>query len=185
MNPIVYVSYYDAINEPKAKAFMQAAAQIIAQANPGQLYFLFSSTGGSIDAGVALYNYLRALSMPIVMHNIGSIDSIANVVFLAADERYASPHSTFLFHGVQWGFGPGAQLTWSQLQEVESRFKNDESKIVSIISQRTTITPDELKELFHQGETKDLAFAEQKGIIKAVREAKVPQGAPLFSLNFT
>ena len=184
MNQVVYVTYYDVINEQKAKAFMEACAQIIAQATPSQLYFMFSSTGGSVDAGVVLYNYLRALPLPVIMHNIGSIDSIANVVFLAADERYAAPQATFLFHGVQWGFGQGAQLTWNQLQEVVGRFKGDEAKIINIVSERTSVTPEELKELFHQGETKDLTFAQGKGIIKAVREAKVPQGAPLFALNF-
>ncbi len=173
MSATVYVSYYDVINEQKAKAFMQACAQIVPQDKPAQLYFLFSSTGGSVDAGVALHSYLRALPVPITMHNIGSIDSIANVVFLAADERYAAPHASFLFHGVQWGFGQGAQMTRSQLQEVVSRFRGDETKIVNIISQRTSISADELKQLFHQGENKDLAFAKQKGIIRAVREPKV------------
>jgi len=81
VNQTVYVSYYDAITEVKAKALMQACAQIIAQDKPTKLYFLFSSGGGSVDAGVALYNFFHALPLPLVMHNTGTIDSIANVVF--------------------------------------------------------------------------------------------------------
>jgi hypothetical protein len=46
------------------------------------------------------------------------------------------------------------------------------------------MTPEELKQLFHQGETKDVAFAEEKGIINGAREAKIPPGAPFFALNF-
>jgi ATP-dependent protease ClpP protease subunit len=163
---------------------MEACAQIIAQAHATQLYFLFSSTGASVDAGVALYNFLRALPVPIVMHNTGSIDSIANVVFLAADERYANSNSSFLFHGIQWGFSQGAQLTWTQLQETVSRFKGEETKIIDIISQRTTIKPDELKALFHQGEIRGTAFAQEKGIIQGVKEAKIPANVPFFALNF-
>lgn len=184
MSKTVYISYYDSINEQKAKALMQVCAQIITQDQPTQLYFLFSSVGGSVDAGVALYNYIRSLPVPVVMHNSGSIDSIANVVFLAADERYAAPTSSFLFHGMQWGFSAGQQLSWMQLQETVSRFKSDEGKIISIISQRTKISASELQTLFHQGESKDLAFAEAKGIVKAVCEAKVPPGAPFYALNF-
>jgi len=70
------------------------------QPKPDVLYFLFSSNGGSVNAGIALYNFLRALPVEIIMHNTGSIDSIATVIFLAADKRYAALHSTFLFHGV-------------------------------------------------------------------------------------
>ena len=98
LSSTTYISYFDVINEAKAKAFMAACADAVAQTRPSRLYFLFSSSGGSVDAGIALYNYLRALPVPIVMHNTGSIDSIANVVFLAADERYANPHSIFLLH---------------------------------------------------------------------------------------
>ncbi len=184
MGPVAYISYYDAINEQKAKSLMEACANVIAQTKPGQLYFLFSSTGGSVDAGITIYNYLRALPMPLVMHNIGSIDSIANVIFLAADERYATPNSSFLFHGIQWGFAQGAQLTWAQLQETVSRFKNDEARMSGIITQRTSITNDELNQLYRQGETKDLAFAQQKGVIQDIREAKVAPGSPFVSLNF-
>lgn len=184
MGPIVYLSYYDVINEQKAKSLMEACANTIAQTKPSQLYFLFSSTGGSVDAGVAIYNYLRALPVPLVMHNIGSIDSIANVIFLAADQRFATPNSSFHFHGIQWGFGQGAQLTWTQLQETVSRFRTDEARMSGIITQRTTITNDELNQLYHQGETKDLVFAQEKGVIHGVREAKVAPGSPFFALNF-
>jgi ATP-dependent Clp protease protease subunit len=143
-----YISYYDAINEQKAKSLMEACARFISQAKLTQIYFLFSSTGGSVDAGMAMYNYLRALPVPLTMHNIGSIDSIANVVFLAADERLASPNATFLFHGIHWGFGQGAQLSWTQLQETVGRFKADEDRIAGVITRRTSIADDELRQLF-------------------------------------
>ena len=50
--------------------------------------------------GVTLYNYIKSLSVKVVMHNVGLVNSIANVIFLAGNERYAVPHSSFLFHGV-------------------------------------------------------------------------------------
>ncbi|WP_406672250.1 ATP-dependent Clp protease proteolytic subunit [Natronospira sp.] len=179
-----YVSYYDVINEQKAKSLMQASSEILAQTKASKMHFLFSSQGGSVDAGVVLYNFFRALPVPMVMHNIGSIDSIANVIFLAADERYANANSTFLYHGINWNFSKGSSLSWTQLQETVSRFKGDEGKIIDIISQRTALTAEELKALFHQGETKGAAFAEEKGIIQSVEDIKVPAGAPFFALNF-
>ena len=185
MHQTVYISYYDAINDQKAKSLMALCANIIAQHNPGQIYFLFSSTGGSVDAGVALYNYLRSLPVPLVMHNTGSVDSIANVVFLAANERYANPHASFLLHGINWGFGQGANLSRAALQEVISCFKADEARMSGIITARTTISADELTKLYRQGDSVRLTFAKEKGLVHDIREAKVPSGAPFIACNFT
>jgi len=179
-----YLAYYDQINDSKARSLMAACAEVLASTQPDRLYFLFSSLGGSVDAGVALFNFLRALPVPVTMHNTGSVDSIANVVFLAADERFANSHSTFLLHGVQWGFGQGAQLSRAQLQETMSRFSADEARMAGIITDRTSITSQELESLLLQGESKDLAFALSKGLIHGVKEAKIPVGAPFFALNF-
>ena len=178
-----YLSYYDVINEQKTRALMEACAQAIAQTSRSQLYFLFSSTGGSVDAGIALYNYLRALPVPLVMHNTGSIDSIANVVVLAADTRYATPQSSFLLHGITWTFGANATLTWNQLQETISSFQTSEARMSGIITERTALTKDELGALYRQGEAKDLAFAKSKSLIHDVRPAKIPQGATFVALN--
>jgi len=60
--------------------------------------------------GVTLYNFIRSLPVKTIMHNIGIIDSIANVVFLAANERYANPSSSFLFHGVGFDVNQPARL---------------------------------------------------------------------------
>jgi len=184
MSKITYLSYYDAISEPKTRALIAACTEAITQTKPDELYFLFSSTGGLVDASVTLYNYLRALPIPLTMHNTGSIASVANVVFLAADHRFAAPHSSFLLHGLTWSFGQGVTLTWSQLQETVGAFRGSEARVTGIIKERTSLTDAELTALFHQGETKDLAFAKAKGIIQDVRPASVPQGAPFFALNF-
>lgn len=179
-----YISYYGGISEVRTRIVMNTCAEVLAQNQPDRLYFLFSSGGGSVDAAMALYNFLRALPVPLVMHNTGSVDSVANVVFLAADERYASPQAMFLLHGITWGFGQGAQLTWSQLQETVSRFRADESRVAGVITTHTTITRDELIALFHQGETKNLAFAKDKGIIQDTRDADIEGGASLVMLRF-
>ena len=99
--PTVYVNFTGQITQAVASKFMAACAEIMARDNPSCLYFLFSSPGGDVNSGVAIYNYLRALPVSrMVMHNTGSIDSVANVIFHAADERLAAPHTTFHFHGV-------------------------------------------------------------------------------------
>ena len=184
MSTVTYLSYYDVISEPKTRSLMEACTQAISETKANELYFLFSSTGGSVDAAIALYNFLRALPVKLTMHNTGSIDSAANVVFLAADARFAAPHSSFLLHGLTWNFGQGAALSWTQLQETVGAFRGSEERMSGIIAERTKLTETDLNALYRQGETKDLAFATSKGLIQEVRPVKVPAGAPFFALNF-
>jgi len=70
-------------------------------ANQGtkEIYLHFASFGGNTAAGIAAYNVLRALPVKLITHNIGNIDSVANIIFLAGEERFAVPHATFMFHG--------------------------------------------------------------------------------------
>ena len=65
-----------------------------------------------------------------------------------------------------------------------SRFRADESRVAGVITTHTTITRDELIALFHQGETKNLAFAKDKGIIQDTRDADIEGGASLVMLRF-
>src|SRR5450432_29081 len=133
---IVYVNFFSKIDDASANKFMSACAEIIKVESPTCLYFLFASPGGSVDAGVAIYNYLRALPVRLVMHNSGAIDSIANVIFHAADERKATPHATFLFHGVGMELPEKAKLNTSQIKELLSQIKALEDKIAKILSER-------------------------------------------------
>jgi ATP-dependent protease ClpP protease subunit len=179
----IYVNYFDTIDEAKTKALMAICSDIVAKQKPRTIYFLFSSTGGSVNAGITLYNFLRALPVEIVMHNSGSIDSIANVIFLAASKRYAAKHSSFLFHGINWNFAQGASLTFFQLSESLSTFKQEETKIAYIVAERTKMAEAEIRELFRQGESKDLQFAIEKGIIHEVKDPVVPENAPFITVN--
>src|SRR5271167_876213 len=90
--PVAYVSFSADIDETSARALLNAVAGLVANGTK-EIHLLIATGGGSIMHGFALYNTLRALPVKLVSHNVGNIDSIGNVVFLAADERYSSPHS--------------------------------------------------------------------------------------------
>lgn len=181
----IYVNYFDNIDEAKTKSLMAICSDIVAKQKPKTIYFLFSSMGGSVNAGITFYNFLRALPVEIVMHNTGSVDSIANVVFLAAAKRYAAKHSAFLFHGISWNFPQGAALSFTQLQENLSRFKQEEAKIAGIIAERSKLTEAEIRELFAQGESKDLKFAIDKGVVHDIRDPSIAKDAPLITVNLS
>src|SRR6202043_3461150 len=182
----VYINFYGQITEASATKFLAAIKQIVTVENPDCLYFLFSSPGGDVNAGVAIYNYLRALPIPrLVMHNTSSIDSVANVIFHAANERFAAPHSTFHFHGVGMNLtGNNPSLNNSQIQELQSQVAALETKIGNILASRCQLTLVELQDLFLHGKSVDTAFALQKGVIQTVSQPLIPANTKFYSLNF-
>ena len=182
MQDTVYLVFHDGIDDQSVNRFMDFTSKAIAQYEPNTLYFLFSSGGGWVNAGVALYNYLRALPQDTVMHNMGSIDSIANAVFLAGKKRYAAPASVFLLHGISWTFQQGSSLSYSQMQETVSQFDAAEQLTARIIGEQTQLTAEEVRALFQQGESKNPDFALKKGIIHQICEVNIQPGAPILSI---
>lgn len=179
-----YLSFVDGIDVDRVKYIQNTCANIVDQIKPKKLYFLISSNGGDVDAGIALYNFLKALPLQVIMHNIGSIDSIANVVFLAGKKRYASKHTSFLFHGVNFDIKQPVSLGLNQLEELADRAKISQDKIAGIVCENTKITKAQMTGLFKKGKTEGIKFALSKGIINSEKAAKVPPNAPFLSLNF-
>src|SRR5690349_6178558 len=118
------------------------------------------------------------------MHNTGSVDSIATVIFCAGSRRYACAHSRFLFHGVATTFPQQAAINPTQIREILSSLEQDEARISELLVERSSLTAAEIAGLFRQGETKDPTFALQKGIIHDIRDFSIPPGAQLITANF-
>jgi ATP-dependent protease ClpP protease subunit len=94
----VYISFSAEIDIKTTETLIAVTFAQIAQ-GASELYYLFSTPGGQVAQGIALYNTLKALPVPTIMHSVGNVDSIGNAIFLAGKTRYACPVSTFMFHG--------------------------------------------------------------------------------------
>jgi ATP-dependent protease ClpP protease subunit len=148
------------------------------------LYFFIASNGGDVDSGFVLYNFLISLQskMTITMHNTGTIDSIANVIFAGGQKRYAAPNASFLFHGVSMNFGGGQNRT--ALKEALSRLEGMENRIAQTVSKHSKLTENELTSLFQQGEGKDVNFALDKEIIHEIKVPSIPHGSIHLAMTF-
>lgn len=180
----VCVSFSAEINPTTTEGLLKTCSDL---ANKGikTIYLLISTPGGSVANGVNAYNVLRALPPRIVTHNVGSVDSIGNVLFLAGDQRYANAGTTFMFHGVGFNITQNARLEQKALTEYLDSVRADHRKIAGIIQSRTTFSKTaDIVKLFRQAATKDTKFAQDHGIIHEVREAKVPDGIPVLQLVF-
>ena len=178
---MLYLNFPLGIDGNSAQALMSFLSDQVTK-GVKEFYILFSSPGGSVRDGVVLHNFLKALPAKVVMHNIGIVDSIANVVFLGANERYANPHSSFLFHGVGFDIEK-ARFEEKELKERMIGIQRDQNLIAQIIAERTKITQDEVRQMFWEAKTKTPQEAKAAGIVNEVKEAKIPDGTQVASLR--
>ncbi len=180
----VYITFVGGIDKALVNKFITFCTAVVKEHKPDELYFMIASPGGDVDSGFVLYNYLQALQggMQVTMHNIGNIDSIANVIFLSGERRVASPNASFHFHGVAMNV-TGA-MNRNALKETLSRCEGMERRIMKTIHTRTKLSIETLEGLFSQGEGKDVGFAEEHGIIEEVKPPSIPAGAVHLQMNF-
>ena len=134
-----YISLSAEINVTTTEQIIATSASLVSQGY-NCLYFMASSPGGGVMNGINIYNILRALPAKIIFHNVGNIDSIGNAIFLAGDERYACPHSTFMFHGVGFDLASNNRIEQKNAQEMLDGILADQKRIASIMVERTNLT---------------------------------------------
>jgi ATP-dependent Clp protease, protease subunit len=171
------------IDTKTSQALMRVLSDKI-NAGEKEIYILFSSMGGTVNDGVTLHNYIKSLPAKIIIYNIGIVDSIANVIFLAAEERYAVPNSSFLFHGVAQNILQPTLLDEKQLKERLTQIERDQQLISQIIAKNSSLTTEQVKAMFLQAKTLTPEEAKTVGIVHEIKEAKIPAGVQVLSLVF-
>lgn len=178
-----YISFSAQIDPTTTEQLIATSTNLIGQGF-NCLYYLFSTPGGGVMNGFNIYNVLRGLPAKIIFHNVGNVDSIGNAIFLAGDERYACPHSTFMFHGVGFDMPAASRVDQKAASQLLNGILADQKRIASIMVERTHINKAQAAQLFKEARTKDSTYAASVGIVTDIRDLNVPPGAPIFSLVF-
>jgi ATP-dependent protease ClpP protease subunit len=177
----VYVSFVRPINSDTASPLLNACNQVV-NSGARQLNLLLSSPGGQIDPGFAIYNQLIALPIELITHNIGSIDSTANIIFLCGIRRLSCANSTFLFHGIHWLFPSPTEVIKPKLMEIVSSLQAAENRMRDVIVSKSSLTIQEVDVFFAEGANKDAPFALSKGIIHAIEEVNIPPNTQIIQV---
>jgi ATP-dependent protease ClpP protease subunit len=145
-----------------------------------EVHLCLSSPGGLVHSGIYLYNHIRALPLRVVMYNIGSVASIAVAIFVAAEERYCSPHGVFMIHPTS--LPPQAGMTATLLQSYLDGALADDVRTENILRERTSIPDDALT----ARRSTDVYITAQEaitfGIADALRDFALPQGHQIFQV---
>ena len=178
----LYVSFLAEINPTTTEALIGTIGGQL-QNGFNELHLLLSTPGGNVREGIALYNMLTALPLKVITYNVGSVNSIGNVIYLAGSERYANRTSSFMFHGVGFDIA-NTRFEEKQLIEQLEGLRNDQSLISEIITRRTKIRTSEVNRLFLRTAFLRADEAKARGIVHQIRDIKVPKGATFIQLVF-
>jgi ATP-dependent protease ClpP protease subunit len=179
----VYVIFSAEINAHTTESLLAAMAKCVNE-KVQEVCLLFSTPGGLVMQGMTLYNVLRSMPFKLTTHNVGNVDSIGNVIFLAGENRYACRHSTFMFHGVGFDGATAGRLEEKVLREKLDGVLSDQGRIGSLITERTKLTKADVEVFFRDAQTKDATFAASCGIIDEIRDVQIPTGSTVVSLVF-
>lgn len=134
--PIVHSIHFTAsINSKSLGNFTNAFLSAISQ-GAERIDLYMHTDGGGTHEGFGLYGLIRSSPVPVVAHNIGNIESMGIVMYLAADTRIANPEARFLIHGLTWGFGNGT-VDGARLIEYTERLAQDRQRYVELFKERT------------------------------------------------
>lgn len=94
-----------------------------------------ATMGGECSYGFTMYNFLLALPIPVHTHNLGTVESMGNIVFLAGQRRTACPHSKFLFHPFHWHVN--GSVDHARMAEYAMSLDYDLELYARIVAERT------------------------------------------------
>lgn len=170
-----YILLSAPITQQAANNFICLLSSLATQ-GVSQVHIAINCGGGHVASGIAMHNCMRAMPFKIRTHNIGNVDSIANVVFLGGEERYACGASIFMFHGAGVNTGPNARLEERDLLERLDAVQAEHKRMSELISARTHLSMEECQELFKEQRMRDALWAKTKGLIREVRDFELPAG---------
>ena len=150
----------------------------------GEAYLAFSTAGGQVQEGIVLYNTLLAMPFNLTVHNIGSVNSIGNVIFLAGARRYATGNATFMFHGVGFNVNSPTRIDEQFARDRLDSLLVDQKRMGQIITSRSKIDEVQIADLFRTQTTLDAPWAKDNGVIEDIKDFAIPPGCPIVSLVF-
>lgn len=116
------------------------------------LLVILNTSGGDVDAGLAIAEMIASLSIPTVSLVLGGSHSIGVPLAVCTDYSFIVPTGTMMVHPVRMtGMVIGASQTYEYFEMIQDR-------ILSFVSDHATIAYDQLKRLMLNTEmlTRDL-----------------------------
>ncbi len=116
------------------------------------LLVLLNTSGGDVDAGLAIAEMIASLSLPTVSLVLGGSHSIGVPLAVSTDYSFIVPSGTMMIHPVRMtGMVIGTAQTYEYFEMIQDR-------ILNFVSNHSQIAYDQVRELMHNTKmlTRDL-----------------------------
>ncbi|MDV7213018.1 ATP-dependent protease ClpP, protease subunit [Azotobacter beijerinckii] len=122
------------INSSTCGQLINKCSQALKQ-DASELTIKIATMGGECSYGFSLYNFLMSLPIPVNTHNLGTVESMGNIIFLAGQRRTACHHSKFLFHPFHWTIH--GSVDHARMSEYAMSLDFDRVLYARIVAERT------------------------------------------------
>lgn len=144
----VYV-FDEAVGDKTVTACMHKLAEW-SRNDPGcDIEIVFNSPGGSVIAGMALYDYLAALKLKghkLTTSALGMAASMAGILLQVGDTRKMGPEAWLLIH--EGSFGAVGSV--GQVEDTVEWVKKIQQRILAIFAAKSTLTAKQIQGRWHR-----------------------------------
>ncbi|TLX55732.1 Clp protease [Stutzerimonas nosocomialis] len=177
------VNFTGPINSATCGQLIDKCSQAVQQ-DASEIILKIATMGGECSYGFSLYNFLMSLPVPVHTHNLGTVESMGNILFLAGRKRTACRHSKFLFHPFHWNIH--GSVDHSRMSEYAMSLDYDLQLYADIVKERTEGAEQSLdiaKYLMAAPRILNPEEALATGLIHAVDDAYMPAGAVSWAVH--
>lgn len=135
------INFTAAITSSTCSQLIEKSSQAVHQGATGLIINL-ATMGGECSYGFSMYNFLLTLPIPVHTHNLGTVESMGNIIFLAGERRTACVHSKFLFHPFHWHVN--GSVDHARMSEYAMSLDYDLHLYARIVAERTADVGEEL-----------------------------------------
>ena len=175
----LYALYSSEIVTLGAQKFVNHFARAT-QGGYRELRLSINSTGGAVSDGIFLYNLLRSSPIPVTAYNMGSVQSIATIVFLGAKKRVVSKHGLFMVHRTTFNL---QNVTVPMLKGIVENGEAEDNRTETILRSHVTLQGRDWTDLREQSFWFNAQEALSAGIATEIGEFSPPPGAEIWSFT--
>jgi ATP-dependent Clp protease protease subunit len=137
---------------------------------------ILNSLGGSPEHALYIASLIRGFNLPIHTHNASTVQSAANLVFLAGHRRTADPLSTFMFHKTVFNTVVGS-LTPEQLALQVSGINNSDKITLDWLTERSAQPASVFENILTGDRLHSAIEAKSLGFVDSIRQLQIPANA--------
>ncbi len=148
------------IDDEAAEDMITSLLYLESQDSKEPVKVIINSPGGEVRSGLAIYDALRLMSVPVITVCTGSAASMGAVIFAAGDKRIMLPHSEIMIHDPSYGSLNVDHMKPHEIQERVDSLKKTGDELVKILTERTGRTEEDVREKTRE----DSFFAPEEAI---------------------